>query len=117
MVNKSKPIVYDEVKICKKINKKIVEAKLAEILQKPMHMIREIALDDEMSGLDHWIAKIITVGVQHGDHYRLNFIFDRMIGKVTEVEEVIQVQPFAIESFSGDKTITLGMDEVTENDT
>ena len=40
-----------------------------------------------------------------------------MIGKVTEVKEVIQVQPFAIESFSGDKTITLGMDEVTENGT
>jgi hypothetical protein len=117
MVDKSKPVIYDEVKICKKINKKIVEAKLAEILQKSMHVIREIALDDEKSGLDHWIAKIITVGVQHGDHQRLNFMFDRLIGKVTEVKEIRQVQPFAIESFAGDKTITLGMDEVKEDDT
>ena len=106
----------EELKIALKLSKEFVRAKLTELLMKPMHEIHDLSLDYDNMGMDVWLAKIIAIGVKEGDHQRLNFMFDRLIGKVTEVKEIRQVQPFAIESFSGDKTITLGMDEVTENE-
>jgi hypothetical protein len=103
-----------ELKLAKKINKEFVREKLTSMLRKPMFELAEIAKDDLASGMDAWLAKIITIGVQHGDHARLNFMFDRIIGKVTEVKEIQIAKPFMIESHDGSKTITLGTDEVSD---
>ena len=62
-----------------------------------------------MNAIDCWLAKIIVMGVTTGDQVRLNFMFDRIIGKVSEVKEIQINKPFKVESLAGDRTIELGM--------
>ena len=104
-----------ELLIAKKINKEFVQGKLTEMLRKPFGDLKNLLQDnDHLETIDIWLAKIIVMGITQGDHVRLNFMFDRLIGKVTEVKEVKVSQPFMIESLDGNKTITLGTDEVRE---
>lgn len=85
------------------------------MLRKPFGDLKDILQDnDHLETIDIWLAKIIVMGITQGDHVRLNFMFDRLIGKVTEVKEVKVSQPFMIESLDGNKTITLGTDEVRD---
>jgi len=100
-----------EVKFARKLNRAFVEMKITEMLRRPLKDLKALLLDDDMESIEHFLAKIIVIGIDRGDPVRLNFLFDRVIGKVTDVREVKTVSPFLIESHDGDKTITLGAKE------
>ena len=104
-----KPRLPAELSLAKKLSKEFVRVKLTEMLQKPMHELVDICQDYDMNAIDCWLAKIIVMGVTTGDQVRLNFMFDRIIGKVSEVKEIQINKPFRVESLAGDRTIELGM--------
>ena len=103
-----RPIEPKEVQLAKTLNREFVASKMTELLRKPLSELQEISQDFDEQAIDCWLAKIITMGISTGDAVRLNFMFDRIIGKVTEIKEVQILEPFRIESREG-KTIELGM--------
>lgn len=74
--------IPDFVKVVQQYSREIVEIKIAELMQKPLDEIKDMSVDHERQALDVFLAKIITMGVVEGDYQRLNFLFDRTIGKV-----------------------------------
>ena len=111
---KGRPKVPEEIRMMKKFNREWVEVHITEMLKKSVTEIEEILKNKDHMSIDHFIARIILMGIIKGDSMRLNFLFDRVIGKVTNVEEIKISKPFMIESLDGNKTITLGSDEVRE---
>ena len=111
---KGRPKVPEEIRMMKKFNREWVEVHITEMLKKSVTEIEEILKNKDHMSIDHFIARIILMGIIKGDSMRLNFLFDRVIGKVTNVEEIKISKPFMIESLDGNKTITLGTDEVRE---
>lgn len=70
------------LKMAKQFNREFVEVKLVEFLRKPIVEIEELLKDKSKDSIDHFIGRIVLMGVVAGDHHRLNFMFDRIIGKV-----------------------------------
>lgn len=64
-------------------------------------------LDKARTVMDHVVGRICLMAIKHGDHQRLNFIFDRIVGKVTEKVEYSLPKPTIIE-FSTGQQIQLG---------
>jgi hypothetical protein len=64
-----------------------------------------------------YIARILVKGISEGDTQRLNFLFDRLIGKVKEVKEITTPKPTVMKLLDGKTEIILGatMDSVTED--
>ena len=105
-----KPKVPEEVKFARKLNREFVEVKITELLRKTMNQIEDILDDGDRESIDHFLAKIIYLGVREGDHQRLNFLFERVIGKVTNVIDVTPPKPFLIETLEGN-VITCGVED------
>lgn len=110
-----RPIEPREVQLAKTLNREFVASKMTELLRKPLSELQEISQDFDEQAIDCWLAKIITMGISMGDAVRLNFMFDRIIGKVTEIKEVQILEPFRIESRKGE-TIELGMRNIKDVD-
>ena len=108
---RGRPKVPDETKLMRSLSRDFVECKITSMRQKSITELEEILKDKDNQSIDHFIGRIILMGVVKGDPVRLNFLFDRVIGKVTDIRELKTVAPFLIESHSGDKTITLGTEE------
>lgn len=98
----------EELKYAKKLNKEFVEVQLTKFLGKSVKDLDEILENSELPSMQHFISKIILIGIKEGDHVRLNFLFDRVIGKVTEKIEHKMPEPFIIEGFNGEK-VEMGM--------
>lgn len=50
--------------------------------------LQSIIRDPNTTSLDLLMATVIAKGISNGDHMRLNFIFDRIIGKVPDSVKV-----------------------------
>lgn len=64
---------------------------ISETLHKYLHMkwgeFQRIANDNDLPMLEVYLANILNAGLSDGDEKRLNFIFDRYIGKVKDKVE------------------------------
>ena len=103
-----------ELVLAKSLSREWVELKLVELLQKDMDEIEAVLDDRKRQVFDHWIAKIITKGIQEGDYRRLDFIMDRLIGKVTEKKEISVPKPTIIRRRNGE-TVELGAEIIDTN--
>ena len=100
----------DDLKEAKsKYSKQVIKALLAQCLDKKVTELEEILKDKNNKVIDHLIGRIALLGIVKGDQARLSFILDRMIGKVTEEQEVKIIEPFIIESFDKKKKVTCGV--------
>jgi len=108
-----RPPESEDLRTLKKLNRTFIEMRLTHWLRKPLNELTELLKDKDQEAIDHFICKIILMGIVHGDHKRLGFIFDRVVGKVVEQIETITVQPFLIEGEVDGKTrkVTLGSKE------
>ena len=104
---KKKP---DEVAFAQKLSKEFVQLRLTHFLRMPLDELEATLKDKTKESIDHFICRIIVMGIIKGDHIRLNFMFDRLIGKVKEHVEHTIPEPFIIEGFKGEK-VTLGIKE------
>ncbi len=88
-------------------------AKLAEFLKLPFNELEAIVKDLSKPCMDLWIARIVLIGIKSGDQIRLNFMFDRLIGKVTDKVEVDNKRPVMIHYSSGE-SVYLGPERKEE---
>ncbi len=105
---KGRPKTPDDIAFAKELNKAFVEVKIGELLRKSINELEVLLRDKDKESIDHFIGRIIINGIVTGDHRRLNFLFDRIIGKVTEKVDVQLPAPFLVESIDGE-TIECGM--------
>jgi hypothetical protein len=99
-----RPTSPPEIKAAAKLSMDEARAKLTEYLKLSMPELEAAMKDRTKEAMDLWIIRIVLLGIKNGDHIRLNFMFDRLIGKVTEKVEVKKLTPVIIEYPGGDKT-------------
>lgn len=82
--------------------KRLTQAKFIELTNKYLHKTKEeiaaSAKDPATPALEIMIASIIGRAITQGDHQRLNFILDRMVGKVADKVEQHVVNHDSVES-------------------
>jgi len=88
---------------------------LNEFLNMSFEQIKERISAPGTPSLDLMIGKIVAEAVKTGDHARLNFIFDRMIGKVKETIEHKLPKPTLVKLTDGDAYL-LGSKKDDEED-
>lgn len=97
--------------------RKLNQIAVGSIINKYMNMgIGEIQQDCEradIKALEAMIGKIIVEAHKFGDYSRVNFLFDRMIGKVKETIEVELPKPTVVKLLDG-SSIVLGSEKPDE---
>jgi len=82
---KGRPKIPDDLKrIRKKYSKEVIQGMIAKCLDISVSKLEDILKNKENKIIDHLIGRVVLMGIVHGDHTRLNFILDRLIGKVTD---------------------------------
>lgn len=74
-------IVPDAVK---KYNSVIIAETIAKYITMDIVQLNELIKDTSLPVLDMFIARILATGVAKSDQAKLNFIFERMVGKVPD---------------------------------
>jgi len=69
----------------RKINAKVARELLNKYLDMPAAELKKIVKSGKTKGVDLMIATCILKGAYKGDSRALNFMFDRLVGKVKEV--------------------------------
>jgi len=106
---------FDALKELKDMSRAFVETKIAMALQRNIPDLTAIAKSSEAQAIDVAISRIILKSCIEGDHKSLNFLFDRVVGKVIEKTDIKLPKPFVIESLDGKKKLECGM-EMDEDD-
>jgi hypothetical protein len=78
------PPMPKEVKEARKLNRIEVERLLNKFLQWPSEDVIKFANDQSNPALEVLIARVLSVAMKNGDDKRLNFLLDRLVGKVKE---------------------------------
>ena len=104
-LNKPQPI---ELKEARRMTKTKVEAVLQKFLGWTVTDLRKYAEDQNNPVLEMYVARILVKGISEGDTARLNFLFDRLIGKVKEVKEITTPKPTVIKMLDGKTELILG---------
>ena len=95
----------EDIKKARKLNQKELERSVNKFLYMNAAEIKESAADKECSMFDRIVGSIITAAVEKSDHTRLEFILNRMIGKVQDKLEVTTPKPFIISKSDGTQVI------------
>lgn len=97
-----------------KYSKHVIQGLLAQCLDKKVTELEEILKDKNNKVIDHLVGRIALYGILKGDPARFEFILSRMIGKITEEQEIKVIEPFIIESYDKSKKVTLGVKQDDE---
>lgn len=108
-----RPKKPSEVRLAEKVSKNEVMLTLSKFMRLPVDELTAIAEDTSRPAMENWIAKICIMGMEKGDQFRLDFIFNRLIGKVTDKIEHAFPKPTIIERLDGSQTV-LGLEEPEE---
>ena len=88
-----------------KAAQQLTNARLRELLNGFLYMtpaqLTERLESPEVTMLEGFVGSILQKGVLLGDQARLNFLFDRLVGKVTDKVEVSQPKPFIVQKLDG----------------
>ena len=99
--------------------RRLNQAEVGRVINKYMNMsVEDIRADmsqPDTKALEAMIGKIIIEAHKHGDYSRVNFLFDRMIGKVTEKMEIKVPKPTMVKLLYG-PAIMLDHEKEVEND-
>jgi hypothetical protein len=112
---KPKCEVTADIKTLQELSRGFVETKIAFAMQRTIEQLIEVYKDPESQSIDVAISSIMLKSAK-GDYKALNFLFDRVIGKVADKIEMNLPEPFVIKSLSGETT-TLGMKKAKEKKT
>jgi signal recognition particle subunit SEC65 len=106
---KGRPRIPKEIAVVKVMSKQMVETAISLMLNKKVTELEAILKDKSRPTLDHFIGRIIMKGIVEGDHQRLEFLFQRVIGRVKDQIDISMPEPYIVESVGGDKRIECGM--------
>lgn len=111
-----RPNLPEELKQAKKLNRFRMEEALNKFLTWPTEDLIRYSEDASNPVLEMIVAKILVGAGKTADHMKLNFIFDRLIGKVTEKVEHTLPKPTVIKLFGEDAVVVLGSEVKAEDE-
>jgi hypothetical protein len=97
--------VPDDIKEARKLN----QHELERIVNKYLYMDRD-AVKAAISApgtpmMELMVASIVAQAAQKGDHQRLDFVLNRLIGKVKDQLDVTVAKPFVVRHTDGSQTV------------
>jgi hypothetical protein len=92
-----------EIKAIKLLNKDYYRRVMTKFIQLTPTEIAKALKDPKATALEHMIGTIVSKAISTGDHAKLGFLLDRLIGKVTDKVEIGVKRPFIIEKLDGGK--------------
>ena len=96
-----RPRLEPELKAVQPLKKDEVRKRLTAYLRMNVGELEKIVDDKKRPSLDVWIAQLALKGIRDGDYTRMNFIFDRIVGRVKDEVEHKMVKPTIIERLDG----------------
>jgi hypothetical protein len=82
-----RPPLPSDLKQARAYSKAEVQASLSRFLRMNIDELKAAVLDPRRPVIDHLVGSICVKGIKHGDHARLNFLLDRLIGKVKDEDD------------------------------
>ena len=95
----------EDIKKARKLNQKELERSVNKFLYMTSEEIFEACKSDDATMFDKIIGSIITAAVDKSDHTRLEFILNRMIGKVQDKLQVTVPKPFIVKKSDGTQVV------------
>ncbi len=86
-----RPKVDVVLKTLRSVNRATVERLINDFLSMPLDELTLVANDPRTLALEAMIAKVCVLGVAGGDQTRLNYLLDRLIGKVPDAPKDIRL--------------------------
>jgi len=79
-----RPPLPEHLKGVKKMNKHQFESILNKYIHLSLNELIELLKGGDLPAIEAMVVKVLTEAVRKGDEKRLNFVLDRLIGKVQE---------------------------------
>lgn len=106
-----RPKLPEDLKKARKLNQIEVGRIINRFMNISVKAIEIETAEPSTTALEAMIGKIIIEAHKFGDYSRVNFLFDRMIGKVTEKVEHKLPKPTVIKLIGEDAVMVLGSSE------
>jgi hypothetical protein len=78
-----------EIREIRRLNNENLPAILNKFLDMDREQLNEVAQNPKTPAMELILIKVITEAVKHGDHHRLGFLFDRILGKQADTLNVV----------------------------
>jgi hypothetical protein len=88
-----RPALPDEIKEANQYTRSQLIGAITKYVVMPLEDLRKLAVDQSLPAIDHMIMRIIMNSISKGDQTRLDFLLDRIQGKVKQVVENIGDRP------------------------
>jgi hypothetical protein len=79
-----RPPVTDEHLKATKLTKMEAERILNEFMAMDIDALEVVLKDKKRKVIEHMVGRIALMAIKNGDHSRLNFLLERLIGKVSD---------------------------------
>lgn len=96
-----RPPLPKELKEAKRLTKTEFETIVNRYLWLSHEELEAAAENKSLPAVDRYLATVIKIGSASGDPGRMEFLLQRLLGKVTDKVEVSQPKPFIIEKLDG----------------
>lgn len=108
---KGGPKLPDDIREANKLTKTAILDILGQYLTMRVETLDVVLRDNSKPVLHRAVASICKLMIETGDHQRLNWFMDRMIGKVTDKVEHSAPRPLRIDFGPGEGGILLGSEK------
>lgn len=102
-----RPPTPPDLKEVKKLTPSFVHRLIAKLGRMDLASLEAHLKDPETTVLDLMVGRIIMKAIREGDHQRLNFLFDRTIGKVLQQVQVEMPEPLVVRGKESGKELLL----------
>jgi hypothetical protein len=102
---KGGPKLPDDIREVNKLTKTMALDIIGQYMSMRVESLNNILGDDTKPVFHRIVASIAKIAIETGDHQRLNFLMDRLIGKVTDRIEHQGATPVLIQYSNGDQTM------------
>lgn len=102
---KGGPGLPGDLRQAKKLNRIEMERLLNKYLWITPGETKSIENDPTTSNMEQLVASIVNKAIECGDHARLDFLLNRLIGRVKDEIVVSTVKPYVINNVDGTQTI------------
>jgi len=87
-----RPQYPEDIRPLARITKFHIESLLSKYLSVTVDKLKELEKDASLRAIDAMVVKVALKAIVQGDVLRMNFLLDRLIGKVKEVSEVHNIE-------------------------